>query len=279
MKRHLAIAAPACVAACLIAVSSSAYAQNRLESDATWRRHDRDGGPGRAQLTTFTFEVRFGGYYPKVDEESALGGKTPYFDYFGNGPQFYFGLELDWTPIRIPYLGKLGPALGWGITTMNAKAKVVVSDGASGSTSLNSDTGTSLTIHAMNVSAVLRIDEISRRTVLPIVPYAKAGLGLGLWSAGTDTGTSKIGSDCTQKAPKDCKVGEGLSIGPHIALGGMLGLNWLDPRSGAMGRQSLGVTQAYLFGEWMLDHLSEAPGKQAMNVGTSSWVLGLALDL
>lgn len=283
MSRRLALTLAACGALTAIAAPSIASAQaSRGASESNWRRHGTKGTPPDSPLTSFTFETRFGAYYPEIDEE--FGGPGPYAEYFGSSAQFYFGLELDWTPIRIPYIGRLGPAFGWGFTTMNAQAKIEpttvepttdeTEDGESAA-----GPSTTISIHAMHVSAVLRIDEISRRTVLPIVPYGKFGLGFGAWSSSTSTGTSQVGSDCDAAAPTSCFKGEGLSIGPHIAVGGMLGLNWLDPRSGAMARETTGIDQAYLFGEWMWANLDSGVGKPGMHIGTSSWVVGIALDL
>lgn len=275
MSRILTFLFPVGVAAGVLAVSSPAAAQSSGGSAASWRQRSRNASLPDAK---FTFEARFGAYYPEVDEE-LNGAATPFADYFGKGAQFYFGLELDWTPIRIPYVGRLGPSFGWGITTMNGQATIV---GDTPSTGADSETtsgpSTSLTIHAMHTSAVLRVDEIARRTVVPIVPYAKVGFGFGIWNSGTANGTSKAGSDCAATTPASCTVAEGMSIGPHIALGGMLGLNWLDPRSGVMGRQNSGINQVYLFGEWMWANLDSGVGKTGMHIGTSTWVLGLALD-
>lgn len=269
---------PWCVATGLLVAPAVASAQSwKGSSEASWRRHSSES-KAQSPLESFTFEIRFGAYYPEIDEE--FGGAGPYKDFFGTGAQFYFGLELDWTPIRIPYLGRLGPAFGWGFITMNGQAKIPT-DATTTTTETETDSGTgpttSIAIHAMHASAVLRIDEISRRTVLPIVPYAKFGLGFGVWSSSTDTGTSKVCSDATDTAT--CIKAEGLSIGPHLALGGMLGLNWLDPRSGAMARETTGIDQAYVFGEWMWTNLDNGTGKGAMHVGTSTWVVGIALDL
>ncbi|MEZ4298600.1 MAG: MXAN_2562 family outer membrane beta-barrel protein [Polyangiaceae bacterium] len=274
MRHSLSLLLPsAALAATLFAAAPASAQSAALESgSSTWRRGSR---PADASLSRFTFELRFGAYYPEVDEEFA-GGATPFADYFGTGAQFYFGAELDWTPIRIPYVGRLGPGFGWGFTTMSGAARLT-----SGATDTEESAGpkTSLTIHAMHASAVLRVDEISRRTIVPLVPYAKLGFGFGTWSSGTDTGTSKIGTDCNAATPTDCVVAEGLSIGPHIALGGMLGLNWLDPRSGAMARENTGINQAYVFGEWMWSNLDSGIDKPAMHIGTSTWVLGLAVDM
>lgn len=272
MRHLLALSVPACLAAGLLLSAGTASAQSIEKSGAPWRQKSRSSLPG--DNTKFTFEARFGAYYPEVDEE--FGGPGPFSDYFGTGPQFYFGLEVDWTPLRIPYVGRIGPAFGWGITTMNGAA--TVGEPAAEGEEESVGPSTSLTIHAMHLSAALRVDEISRRTVVPIVPYAKLGFGFGTWSSGTSAGTSKVGTDCDADAPADCYVAEGLSFGPHIALGGMLGLNWLDPRSGAMARENSGIHQVYVFGEWMWTNLDFST-KGPMHIGTSTWVLGLAFDL
>jgi len=279
MSRWLPASLAGGAAACLLALSSPASAQSWLKSQSTWRQHTSEGRPSTpSPLERFTFEARFGGYYPEIDEE--FGGPGPYANYFGNGPQFYFGVEVDWMPITIPYVGRLGPGLGWGYTTMSAKTRIANPDTSEGQPALiDAGQSTSISIHPMHLSAVLRIDELARRTVLPLVPYAKLGFGVGFWSSGTSTGTSKVGTDCTALAPADCVSGEGMSIGSHVALGLMLGLNWLDPRSGAMARETTGIDQAYLFGEWMYANLDSAAGKPAMHIGTSTWVFGLALDL
>lgn len=273
MSRILAFLAPLGVAVGLLSVAGTAAAQSADSPGSPWRQRSR--GAGVPPSSKFTFEARFGAYYPEVDEE--FGGPGPFSDYFGTGAQFYFGLELDWTPLRIPYVGRLGPAFGWGITTMSGQAQITSSTDT-GEEDTTAGPSTSFTIHAMHASAVLRVDEIARRTVVPIVPYAKLGLGFGVWSTGTSTGTSKVGSDCDAAEPTDCVSGEGLSIGPHIALGGMLGLNWLDPRAGVRARESTGINQVYLFGEWMWANLDSGLGKPGMHVGTSTWVLGLAFD-
>lgn len=278
MRRFVPVAIAGAAAACVLAVSAPASAQAWLKSESTWRQHTSEGRPTTpSMIDRFTFEMRFGAYAPEVDEE--FGGPGPFADYFGTGAQFYFGLEVDWTPLRIPYVGRFGPGFGWGFTTMSTKAKVPGLDTDGAATEVEAGESTSLTIHPMHLSGVLRIDEIARRTVIPIVPYAKLGFGFAPWSSGTSTGTSGVGTDCTATTPVDCVKGEGLSIGSHLALGGMLGLNWLDPRSGAMARETAGIKQAYIFGEWMWDNLDSSFGKPAMHVGTSTWVLGLALDL
>lgn len=275
--RSLVLASVA--AAAVVTLAAPASAQTWRQTN--WRQREREGldrDKEDSSIWRFTLEARFGAYYPNIDQAFApdpaypCGG--PYQCYFGTGAQFYFGLELDWLPLRIPYVGKIGPGIGWGFVSYGGKAHnpestnwdVGWQDDATAA--LSESTG--MTLMPMHVSAVLRVDEIARRIVVPIVPYAKFGFGFGTFNAGTGQGTSKDSAGLTA---------EGLSFGPHIALGGMLGLNWIDQRSGAMARETSGIDQAYIFGEWMFSDLKYGTGPAAMNIGTSTWVLGLALDL
>ena len=259
MSRRARLALSAVLAAATLLAAGSAAAQTGLGRYGSndWRRAnrptedaDRLFSPGR-----FAFEVRFGPYTPQIDDEFD-GAATPYEDVFNPNPQFYVGLEIDWLPIRIPYLGVVGPGVGWGYTSASAKAKISGEDTESGQ-------DTSLWIMPMYLSAVLRVDVLQREVNIPIVPYAKLGVGWGLWSASSGEDTAQVG-DVTAR---------GSSLGAHLALGGMLSLTWLDPRSTGNLRDSTGLSAIYLFGEWMNASLG---GGSQMRVGTSTWVLGLA---
>ena len=75
----------------------------------------------------------------------------------------------------------------------------------------------------MHLSAVLRLDELMRRTRFPVVPYGKFGLAFATWSAGSSTGTSSY---------QDV-AGRDTTWGLHMAVGGIVSLNGIDPRSAA----------------------------------------------
>nr|AYM54425.1 secreted protein [Phaselicystis flava] len=270
MKRSIQVLCAAFAAGSLVLVAAPAAAQSSRLPSSDWRQTDRvDATKGRGSPQNFTFELRFGAYSPDIDSEFG-GGATPYADVFNTNPQFYFGLEFDYLPLRIPYVGAFGLGLGWGWTHTSTTAKT-----ESGAESAEE---TSLTIMPMHASAVLRLDELMRRTGVPIVPYGKFGFGLGLWKSedgdeiATSTRTNPDGTTQIVEA-------KGNTTGLHMALGGMLSLDFIDPRAAARLDDSTGVNHAYIFGEWMNANLNGFGQSGQLRVGSSTWVLGLAIDM
>lgn len=282
----------ALLGASAMVVTSTSWAQEVRLPPGNWRQGDREEAASQfASPHNFTFELRFGGYSPEIDKDEKLGGKTPYADYFGKGSkatglglQFYFGLELDYLPLRIPYVGLIGPAFGWGFTTVSARAPFEFAANARPQcwrddtednypASYCSEQHTSFTIMPMYLAAVLRVDELMKRTKIPIIPYGKIGFAMGYWRAASD-GT-------TEKAAKGNETisGYGLVPGMFAALGGMLSLNFIDQRSAARLDQATGVNRISLFGEWSRFLLNGIGSKAQLHVGASMWVVGLAIDM
>jgi hypothetical protein len=257
----------ASAAGALILVTATAAAQTSRKPSAGWQKGgNKDGEQGSSQ--NFAFELRFGAYSPQIDKEPKLmsAGVKPYEHVFNSKPQFYIGLELDYLPLRIPYVGYIGPGFGWGRTRTSTKAKL------SSDHKTLSDVTVGLTIMPMHLSGVLRVDEFMRRWGVPIVPFAKLGFGFGTWSADNDAGTE------TFMSGKDTIKASGVAYGLHAALGGMVSLNWIDRSAAASLDETTSVNHIYLFGEWMNNsHIGRT--SKGMYIGTSTWVLGLALDI
>ena len=205
-------------------------------------------------------EARFGAYNPRVDKSVPNG--TPYADTFGDSNRYMFGLEGDWQLLRIPHLGTLGPGLGWGFTRASGYARLT-SD-----MNERSDEQTSLTIMPIYVVAVLRADVLPRELSIPIVPYAKLGLGSALWWSSDGGETAYAGN----------VKGAGLSYGPQYAIGGMFLLDILDQQTARDADVSLGINNSYIFGEWYGSELDAFGSKKRLNVGANTWVVGLAIE-
>jgi hypothetical protein len=301
---------PLAVAAALACISAAAPARAQMAHvpDSDWRRTDRhDALLNAAKAPIFYVEVRFGPYSPSIDSDPKFSdlaaAKRPYASIFGQqcaagaatgcaagstSPLFYFGLELDAVPVRIPYLGALGVGFGWGWTHTSTLANFTVNatnpsqpPGVSGET-------TGITIMPMHFSIILRGDELMRRTGIPIVPYGKLGAGMHYWRVTNDLGTeiynpcekltltSKVPAGCGTSSPPGDVNGAGITPTLHIAVGGMLALNFIEPSASARLDETTGVHHAFLFGEYYNDQITF--GTNVMRVGTSSFAVGLAAD-
>lgn len=230
--------------------------------DTSWRRRIRDTEPGDENAfidpTHFHVEVRFAPYSPRVDEEPSL--TRPVFEeFFGGNPKFYFGLELDWLPLYIPYVGSIGAGFGWGWTRASGNTRLA--DGSEAE-----DVTTALTIFPMHASGIIRLDGLVRDLHIPIVPYGKIGFGFAPWdvSAPSDNTVNGVSAN-------------GLSWGLHAAVGGAIALNGFDQAAAMTMKEETGIRFAYIWAEWMGDFLGEFSDDQ-MYVGTSTVALGIGLD-
>lgn len=252
MRRGLGLTA--CL--CLLLGASPAGAASSVENADELGRYRHDRAPQSPQ--SVAIEIRFGRYVPNADSDETLTG-TPYKDVFGDGMRYSLGFEVDWQLLRIPYLGTLGPGFGASYTAANAKG--LLDDGT------RSAQTTSLEILPMYLVGVLRADVIARETPIPIVPYAKLGFGYAIWRA----------SDAGDASVVDGVSGKGRSYGYQMALGGMLLLDVFDVQDARAADAMLGLNHSYLFGEWYVSKLDGFGGNH-LEVGTNTWVVGLALE-
>jgi hypothetical protein len=208
------------------------------------------------------FELRFGPYNPKIDDNLA----TPQYDsFFGDTNRYMFGVEVDWQAWRAPYVGTLGVGVGWGYTQMAGVNKVELIP-PPGEAAPNVAQESTLNIMPVYGVGVLRIDTLARNFKVPLVPYAKLGLSWAFWWVNDGIGT----------ATNDAGVkGKDVSTGYQAAVGGMFLLDILEPSAALSADVDSGVNNSYLFFEWSMSNY----GGDQMNVGSNNWVTGLAFEL
>jgi hypothetical protein len=205
------------------------------------------------------FELRFGRYRPEVDSQL---DSSPFEETFGSNPRYMLGAEVDWQLARIPHLGTLGPGVGWGLTKFGARAVFTNGSGTS-------PVDTRLWIMPAYLVGVLRADVLPREFKIPFVPYAKLGLGYALWwSSDGDRGADVRG-----------KAGKGASYGLTYALGAMFLLDVLAPDDAVSADGLTGINNSYIFAEWFRPQLDGFGSNKVLDVGSSSWVLGLAIEM
>ena len=227
------------------------------ESEMIQLRHDAARSP-----QNFEMEVRVAFYQPQVDSAPGLSG-TPYADVFGSTMHYELAMEFDWQAMRIPHFGTLGPGVSIGYTSMSGIAQRV--DGGTPP----SEESTSLQIMPLYAVAVLRIDALMRDFHVPLVPYAKAGLGEALWRASNTAGTSVNPGGV---------LGEGHTFGTQLAVGLQFALGVIDPHSAQQLDESTGINNTYVFGEFMMSDLTGIGQSHALYVGTNTFAFGIAFE-
>jgi hypothetical protein len=247
----MGVAAMSAIATTVVSTASAQERSNVLES-----RHHKYESP-----QNFAFELRFSPYRPDIDGDPALHGATPYHDIFGSMPRLLIAAEFDWQALRIPHVGTLGPGISVGYTSMSAPAPLANQPGLSGE-------NTSIDIFPFYAVAVLRFDVVTKELRVPLVPYAKAGVGYALWRAYNDGGTSQAGG----------VPGKGHSFGTQVAAGVALHLNAFDEYAARNLDNTMGVNNTYLFWEYYSLDLTGFSNGNTLRVGSSSWAAGLAFE-
>lgn len=253
MKRSLVVHLAGAVAAAGVLLGSSDARAVELGTPAS--EH-----PFRT-AQNFALEVRVSPYYPQVDDDPSLNGAKPFEKNFGDKARVLISFELDWQTLRIPHLGTIGPGVGVGSVTMSRDVQT-----ATGRTSGDE---TSLAIYPFWGVAVLRADVFFRDFGIPLVPYGKAGIGLGIWRASNSAGTAKSADGIS---------GKGTSWGTNVALGVALSLDALDRGASRNMDNATGINNTYLFIEayWLtLDGLGQS---NALHVGSNTWSAGLTFE-
>jgi hypothetical protein len=242
-----------------ISASHLAHAQDRNQGVDEFGGYGSRRGVQSQSKQEAAFELRFGRYVPEVDSQL---DSSPFADTFGGDHRYMFGAEVDWQVLRIPHFGTLAPGIGWGYTKFSAKAKYADGSGVSSSS-------TRLSIMPMYLVGVVRADVIPRELKVPLVPYAKLGVGYGLWWSSDGKRTAEING----------KVARGASYGLTYALGAMFLLDVLDEDDAVTADGAIGINNSYIFAEWFRPQLDGFGSGKVLDISSSSWLLGIALEI
>ena len=126
----------------------------------------------------------------------------------------------------------------------------------------------SLTIYPFTLNAVLRADALWRDRGFPLVPYAKLGLGMGLWEASTTGGTSEFNG----------VSGKGATWGTNTAIGIAFALDAIDQGATRNMDNAIGINNTYVYAEYYWLNLNGMFQESALHVGTNTWAAGLAFE-
>ena len=252
-----------CALTTSVAFASTASAQSAMLEGRS-RSHESP--------QNFALELRFAPYTPDVDRAPDVTG-GPYKQTFGTVPHLLAAVELDWQALRIPHFGTVGPGVSVGYVSMSRNAVLVTNDPKTTETE-NSGDETTLEIFPYYAVGVLRVDALTRDLHIPLVPYAKFGVGYARWRASDPDGTSVAKGAADSQSVRAV----GATWGTQLALGISLDLNVFDPYSARTFDNTMGVNRTLLFFEYMNATLHGIGQAHPLWLGASTWATGITFE-
>lgn len=231
----------------------------------------------------FALEVKMGPYLPEVDRNWGGPGFGPYAKIFGETDDLgvtigqpkasvYGALAFEWQ-ITQKLAGPLGIGVQWSMA--RDKAFAPLAEPVEGEYVRSRADTVRFTVMPLALQAVYRFELLADKVRwVPLVPYVKAGVAYGFWWTKNGSGKIAVIKDGDQVVDR----GRGGVWGYQLNLGMMLRLDFLDPGTARNFDRISGINHTYLVGEWQLTRLSNFGRKDSMNLGDSTWLLGLAME-
>ena len=208
------------------------------------------------------FELKFGGYYPAIDDE--FDGAGPFGDIFGTNRKIMGEIEVDgwiWQGF-----GKLG--VGGNIGYSRRKGSAVATGDLATDSETTVDDTTAFTVIPMRLSAVYRLDWLAQNTAVPLSATVKLGPDFYRWRVANSNGdTAEFEGD----------RGAGWKKGWHMTLGLQLLLDFIDPGTAAGFDLAWGVNNSYFFAEYMITRVDDFGGG-GFDLSDNIWMFGLSFE-
>lgn len=203
----------------------------------------------RPSVEQFVLELRpFGMHFPNINA----------FDtYFSGDVGPLLSFELDYMPVRIPYVGMIGAGISAGWVNWEGSARTA--GGAQTSEK------TSLEMVPLALLLALRVDVLAREAKVPIVLTGKVGPDLFYWGS----------SPGPRDASGAVSSGEdGWSLGVRFAGKASLELDFLAPRDARRLDDEWGINHTELFFEGYYSLAGQFSRRQ-LDVGGFGFTTGL----
>lgn len=232
----------------------------------------------------FALELKFGPYLPDVDRNYSGEGLGPYATIYGRTDArgvatgeprkaFYGGLAFEY---QIVYLaGPIGVGFQWSMMRDKAQALLARPPEDPEASVRSGADSTRFAVMPLALQVVYRFELLADRLRVPLVPYAKAGLNYSFWWSKDGSGDISTIKDDSGKVIDRARGG---AWGFQTNLGGMLRLDFLERGSARTLDRATGINHTYLFGEWQLSRVNNFGRKNSINLGDSTWLVGLAIE-
>lgn len=217
--------------------------------------------------------IKLGPYVPSIDAQL---GDSAYQDMFGG---YNIVPMIDVDRFFLWPAGQLGAGISLGYLGKTANAY------EEGSDMRAAGDETSFKLIPFTVNAVYRFTQLDDEYGIPLVPYARAGVGYYVWWTTAPDGTvaevyqDGDGNACDPEMTVDCTAnkGRGASMGVVGALGLAIRAERIDPTAAATMRDG-GMHHAGFYAEYQLAKVDGFGRDGKLSVGDNTWFAGVDFE-
>ncbi|MEO6950502.1 MAG: MXAN_2562 family outer membrane beta-barrel protein [Polyangia bacterium] len=245
----------------------------------------------------FAVEIKFTPYTPHIDRSKGLNGQTPFSDLFepqGSGQnegkqpprRLLTTVEFDYQFLRRAY-GNFGIAITTGFYRRTTHS-FVYGTNAGGDTvacqvpnCTRSGDQTGLNIVPLSAMLVYRLDVLANRYHIPLVPYAKVGIGYYVWwinDGGGLTSTAKFPRPTAANPTPLQTSGYGGSFGIVLNPGIALQLDFIERAAARTMDHELGINHTYLFCELAYANINGFGAKNKLDLSDTTLNAGIGFE-
>lgn len=270
--------------------------------------------PPAASPQHFALDIKLGPYRPALDDNARLGGRTPFSDLFGERDdlagaapsrglltqgeidyQFFHGFGTLAVGLSAGYYWRSAPALRQGSTGTQPLCRQAASAGEDRRWETTEPTPSMITAKDYRVSyescisgdevklnvvpvsllVVYRMDELSKRFRVPIIPYLRIGVGATFWWMGSSSSyvlsrSNGSGEESTQTSG----ASYGLVVHPGLAID----LSAIDSQAARSLDSEVGINRVSLFFEMQGSYIGLWSKSNKLNLSDTTFSGGLSFE-
>lgn len=263
--------------ALVLLVASQAHAQSPYWEDQTHTQPDADAPLlDEVPLVKWHVGVRVGPYVPQIDAQLGVynNGKGPYQQMFG-GYSIMPMIDID----RVLWrgFGQLGAGLSIGYLGKSAHAWLDTSKPSDPTRMTSPGDTNSFRLIPLAVSAVYRFTVLDDDYGIPLVPYARAGLGYYVWWVTAPSGDLAFVCSGGGQPPCSKNTAAGGSLGVVGSIGLAIRAERIDEAAARSMRES-GIEHAGFFGELSMGKVDGFGSDKKLSVGDTTWFAGAEFE-
>lgn len=243
------------------------------DTDPTRQSEQNQVPPGDPSLVDWHAGLRIGPYTPDIDNQLNMH-PGPFEQMFGTTQHMMTTLDVDrvlWTGF-----GQVGVGVSVGYWQKTARAFGALPDGTP-TTMRDASAHNAMRLVPVALTATYRFTVLDDNYGIPVVPYARAGLGYYVWWISINDHFARVCSDGGIEPNCSQNKALGASLGVQGAIGLAIRAERIDA-SAAMSMQQSGIQHAGVYAELSLAKIDGFGSDQKLSVGDRTWSAGVDFE-